>query len=276
MGHCFARISYWNLFASYQAETMTPTDPSLAAPRRAYLKRRVFRLVRLEVSLLPLDEQFLSWLREEKAGGRRLVLATASEYEQACLVVRSLRLFDSVLGSDGQRNLKGRHKLDSIVDACGEKFDYAGNSRADLAIWRACQHAVLVNAPKGVERLARRAGNVVRVFPPSLGGLQDILRAMRCYQWVKNLLLFVPAITSHTIFDWSATGRTALAYLSFSLCASAANILNDLLDLEDDRATTPRDIALWLQAECLSVRYLPRPCLSCGRRRHSGIRSRAS
>jgi 4-hydroxybenzoate polyprenyltransferase len=202
---------------------------------RAYLKRRVFRLVELEVSLLPLDEQFLSWLREEKAGGRRLVLATASEYEQACLVVRSLRLFDSVLGSDGQRNLKGRHKLYSIVDACGEKFDYAGNSRADLAIWRACRHAVLVNAPKGVERLARRAGNVVRVFPRSLGGLQDILRAMRCYQWVKNLLLFVPAITSHTIFDWSVTGRTALAFLSFSLCASTAYILNDLLDLEDDR-----------------------------------------
>jgi 4-hydroxybenzoate polyprenyltransferase/phosphoserine phosphatase len=202
---------------------------------RAYLKRRIFHLVKLDVSLLPLHEALLSWLREEKARGRRLVIATASDYEQACSVVQSLRLFDTVLGSDGQRNLKGRHKLERIVEACGEEFDYAGNSRSDLEIWRGCQRAVLVNAPKRVERSARRASNVVRVFPRPVTGFRDALRAMRCYQWVKNLLLFVPAVTSHTIFDWSIAGRTTLAFLSFGFCASAAYILNDLLDLEEDR-----------------------------------------
>jgi 4-hydroxybenzoate polyprenyltransferase len=202
---------------------------------RAYLKQRIFRLIHLDVSRLPLHEALLSWLRDEKARGRRLVLATASDHEQACSAVHSLRLFDTVLGSDGRRNLKGRQKLERIVEVCGQEFDYAGNSRADLAIWRACQGAVLVSAPRGVERSARRAGNVVRVFPRPVTGFRDILGAMRCYQWVKNLLLFVPAITSHTIFDWSVASATALAFFSFSLCASAAYVLNDLLDLEDDR-----------------------------------------
>ena len=202
---------------------------------RAYLKQRIFRLIHLDVSHLPLHEAFLSWLRDEKARGRRLVLATASDHEQACSTVQSLRLFDTVLGSDGRRNLKGRQKLERIVEVCGEEFDYAGNSRADLAIWRACQGAVLVNAPRGLERSARRAGNVVRVFPRPVTDFRDILGAMRCYQWVKNLLLCVPAITSHTIFDVPVAGKTALAFFAFALCASAGYILNDLLDLEEDR-----------------------------------------
>jgi 4-hydroxybenzoate polyprenyltransferase/phosphoserine phosphatase len=202
---------------------------------RAYLKRRIFQLIRIDISLLPLNEELMAWLREEKARGRRLVLATASNYDQACSIVEPLGLFDTVLGSDGQRNLKGQHKLQTIVEACGAKFDYVGNSISDLEIWRRCRQAVLVNAPRGVERSARRTGNVVQVFPPSLTGLRDVLRVMRCYQWVKNLLLFVPAVTSHTIFDWSIAGRTTLAFLSFGFCASAGYILNDLLDLEEDR-----------------------------------------
>jgi 4-hydroxybenzoate polyprenyltransferase len=58
---------------------------------------------------------------------------------------------------------------------------------------------------------------------------------MRCYQWVKNLLVFVPVITSHTIFDWPVAGKASLAFFSFSFCASAAYIVNDLLDLDEDR-----------------------------------------
>jgi 4-hydroxybenzoate polyprenyltransferase len=86
-----------------------------------------------------------------------------------------------------------------------------------------------------VERSARRAGNVVRVFPRPVTGFRDLLGAMRCYQWVKNLLLFVPAITSHTIFNVPVASKTALAFFAFALCASAGYILNDLLDLDEDR-----------------------------------------
>jgi 4-hydroxybenzoate polyprenyltransferase/phosphoserine phosphatase len=202
---------------------------------RAYLKRRIFQLIRIDISLLPFHEELLPWLRDEKLCGRRLVLATASDHEQARTVVESLGLFDTVLGSDGQQNLKGRRKLETIVEVCGKEFDYVANSMSDVEIWRECRFAVLVNASRRVERSARRIGNVVQVFPQSLTGLQDTLRAMRWYQWVKNLLIFVPAITSHTIFDEMIAGKAALAFVSFGFCASAGYILNDLLDLEEDR-----------------------------------------
>jgi 4-hydroxybenzoate polyprenyltransferase len=201
---------------------------------RAYLKHRIFQLVKLDISLLPPHEEVLAWLKDEKTRGRSLVLATASDYHQACSVVEPLRLFDTVLGSDGQRNLKGRNKLLTIVAVCGEEFDYVGNSRSDLEIWRSCRHAILVNTSPRVERSARRAGNVARVFPRSVG-VREALRSMRFYQWVKNLLLFAPTITSHTIFDGPVFVNAMLAFLSFGFAASAAYILNDLLDLEEDR-----------------------------------------
>jgi 4-hydroxybenzoate polyprenyltransferase len=57
---------------------------------------------------------------------------------------------------------------------------------------------------------------------------------VRLHQWAKNLLIFVPLLLSHAL----SAGKllTALAaFCCFSLTASAAYIVNDLLDIEADR-----------------------------------------
>lgn len=63
-----------------------------------------------------------------------------------------------------------------------------------------------------------------------------LVRALRPHQWVKNVLLFVPLVTSHRIWplDWVPQGLLAL--VSFSLVASGTYVVNDLLDREADRA----------------------------------------
>jgi 4-hydroxybenzoate polyprenyltransferase len=58
---------------------------------------------------------------------------------------------------------------------------------------------------------------------------------LRIHQWVKNLLIFVPIITSHRIWDMHAVVAATITFAAFCLCASAAYITNDLLDLESDR-----------------------------------------
>jgi len=55
------------------------------------------------------------------------------------------------------------------------------------------------------------------------------------YQWVKNLLIFVPLITSHSFFSIRSLTLAMLAFVSFSLVASAGYLINDLLDLNADR-----------------------------------------
>jgi 4-hydroxybenzoate polyprenyltransferase len=63
----------------------------------------------------------------------------------------------------------------------------------------------------------------------------EFLRAMRVYQWVKNLLVFVPMVAAHNTTREAALSAVA-AFFCFGLCASAAYLVNDLKDLEADRA----------------------------------------
>ena len=60
-------------------------------------------------------------------------------------------------------------------------------------------------------------------------------RVLRVHQWLKNLLLFVPLIAAHDVYNLEAWGALVLAFFSFSLCASSVYIANDLMDLESDR-----------------------------------------
>ena len=60
------------------------------------------------------------------------------------------------------------------------------------------------------------------------------LRALRVYQYAKNTLVFVPAVTAHQI-NLPALGSALLAFVAFSACASGAYLMNDLLDLVADR-----------------------------------------
>ncbi|MDH5189678.1 MAG: UbiA family prenyltransferase [Gammaproteobacteria bacterium] len=61
------------------------------------------------------------------------------------------------------------------------------------------------------------------------------LKLFRFHQWVKNLLLFVPLITAHKLADTESVILLIEAFFSFSLCASAVYMINDLADLEADR-----------------------------------------
>ena len=60
-------------------------------------------------------------------------------------------------------------------------------------------------------------------------------RALRLHQWAKNTLVFAPLIAAHHYLDTHAITATILAFVAFSLCASAAYIVNDLCDIEADR-----------------------------------------
>src|SRR5262249_21691676 len=102
---------------------------------RAALKRRLAEAVALDAATLPYRAEVLGFLRERRLEGRRLVLATAAEEAQARAVADHLGLFDEVIASNGQTNLKGRAKLRAIEARYGaDGFDYLGNGPEDLPI----------------------------------------------------------------------------------------------------------------------------------------------
>ena len=63
----------------------------------------------------------------------------------------------------------------------------------------------------------------------------SLIRALRPYQWVKNLLVFVPLVSSHRLLEANLALAATLTFVCFCLCASGNYIANDLVDVEADR-----------------------------------------
>lgn len=209
----------------------------LATPRRAALKSKVAALAQTSPELLPYNTEFIAFLRDRREAGQQIVLTTAADAGAARIIAEHFGIFDQVIASDGENNLKGEKKARELVRRFGPKgFDYAGNDRADFAVWREADGIIVVNASRAVTRGASTLGNVIREFPRQSPLLAAALRAMRPHQWVKNLLLFVPLLTSRAFTDWPGLFSTLLAFVAFCLAASSVYLVNDLLDLNADRA----------------------------------------
>ncbi|QUW03989.1 decaprenyl-phosphate phosphoribosyltransferase [Chloracidobacterium validum] len=63
-----------------------------------------------------------------------------------------------------------------------------------------------------------------------------LLKAMRPQQWTKNVLLFPALLFSQNLFRWRETLLVCAACGVFCLLSSGVYLLNDLLDIESDRA----------------------------------------
>ncbi|MFP2926803.1 UbiA family prenyltransferase [Pyxidicoccus sp. 3LG] len=202
---------------------------------KAFFKAEVARRAALDASLLPYNEELVAWLHEEKARGRRLVLATAADRRIAEGVAAHLGLFSDVYASDGKVNLSGARKLARLKESLGT-FDYAGNDAVDVPLWRECNRVVVVHAPAGVLKQAHGLGRQVhRVFERPSVGPRTWVKALRVHQWAKNALVFVPLLAAHKAADPALLLKALLGFAAFSLCASSVYVLNDLLDLDSDR-----------------------------------------
>lgn len=210
--------------------------PFWLAKGKAVLKHNIASRYRCDPAVLPYNTDVLEWLTAQRASGRKIILCTASDRTIAESIARHLGIFDEVLASDGLHNMAGNHKASVLEERFGRfGFDYVGNSRVDLAVWKCARRAVVVGAPDGLAREAAKVCELECVFPSVPSGFLDWCRVFRVHQWLKNLLLFVPMLAAHQLGSADAWAAVSLAFVSFGLCASAVYIANDLLDLDSDR-----------------------------------------
>jgi len=146
---------------------------------RARLKQKLAARVQINPADLPWNEEFLAWLREVKAAGRKIILATASDVNMARPVAAHAGVFDEVLASDGKTNLRGCNKLRALEGKFGERgFDYAGNSSVDLAVWRGAREAIVVNARAAVLTQASACTRLGPVFQNGYSPLATLKRVL--------------------------------------------------------------------------------------------------
>lgn len=202
---------------------------------KAHFKRCLADAVVPDVTQLPYNKELLAWLEQQRTEGASLILATASDLRIAKKVAEHLGIFDEVLGTENI-NLSSSKKRVAIVQCFGERgYEYVGNSAADLAVWKTASVIHVANPERGVLAAARKIGKVEMVFESRPAYFHTLIKALRIHQWAKNLLLFVPLLASHRIMEIPLLLSGLLAFIAFGACASSVYLLNDLLDLPDDR-----------------------------------------
>lgn len=202
---------------------------------KAYFKNKLADIVTPDVTKLPYNTKVIDYLVSEAENGAKLCLATASDIRIAQGVASYLDIFDHVLGTE-KLNLQSERKREVLVNHFGENgYEYIGNSSADLAVWRSASVIHVCNPEIGVLAAARKIGPIETIFESRPPYFQSLIKTLRIHQWAKNLLIFVPLLASHRIFETQLLLSGLLGFIAFGLCASSVYLLNDLFDLPDDR-----------------------------------------
>ncbi|MEA2002314.1 MAG: haloacid dehalogenase-like hydrolase, partial [Actinomycetota bacterium] len=210
--------------------------PAWVLRGKAYLKARVAGYTTVEASVLPYHQELIQDLHAWRADGVEVVLATAAHHDIATQVAEHLDVFDSVLASDDQENLRGQAKLAAILrHADGRPYGYVGDDTSDVPILEAANMAFLAG-PRS-DRLRGRLPQeaVVKIYPHQRPGYRDYLQLARLHQWPKNLLLLIPLFASQMVFEVTPARMAITAFLAFSLVASGTYVFNDILDVHADR-----------------------------------------
>jgi 4-hydroxybenzoate polyprenyltransferase/phosphoglycolate phosphatase-like HAD superfamily hydrolase len=214
---------------------------------KAWIKRQIGQTAPLPVESLPYNADVLGLIKQAKAAGRKAILITASDQLMADGIAAHLKLFDEVIGSDGTTNLKGPAKAAWLVKKFGRGgFDYAGDSAADIPVWEAARRAYAVNpAPPAARWVAQRGSASISGGTPlphsaatlgaARGRFRALARALRPQHWVKNFLVFLPALAAHIWGQSRTWWMLAAFFLALCFGASAVYLINDLADIESDR-----------------------------------------
>lgn len=217
----------------------------LALPRgRAGFKRWLAQRYLPDPASLIYDSAVIRLAEAARAQGQRVILVTGADQAIADRVAAHCQIFDGAHGSNGTINLTSHNKAAWLTAQAGRAgFAYAGDSRADLAVWQAARRGYAVRTGSALLARARQVQpDMVELAARDRPAerVRLMLRALRPHQWAKNALIFVPALAGHH-FDLPTLAACTAAFLAFSLLASSVYVLNDLLDLPHDRAH-PRKI----------------------------------
>lgn len=204
---------------------------------KANVKHTIGLYAPRNVSSLPYNKKFLSWLHEQGARGRTLILATASDSNIANAIAQELGIFSEVIANTPETPVSASGKYKVLCKRFGTKgFAYAGNSRADLLVWQCAASAILVDTAPDVTAQARTMLPIEAEFLSNAKLTPKILlKTIRIHQWTKNLLIFTAPIAAFQITTPIIAIQSCVAFVSFSLLASSVYIANDLLDIPSDR-----------------------------------------
>ena len=222
---------------------------------KSYLKQQLARLAEINVDTLPYNSALLEYLKNEHANGREIILCTGAWGGFARQISEKFNFFSSFYATTEGVNLTGENKARLLRKLYGDgNFSYAGNEKKDLKIWKHARSAIVVSKKEALVKEVQKLCKVEKGFVTKKTSFQVVFKTIRLHQWVKNALIFTPLATAHQLTNIPLVIDSGLAFFSFSLCASATYIINDLADLESDRVH-PTKCQRPLASGAITIKY---------------------
>lgn len=205
---------------------------------KSFLKKSLYEKANLNIKSLPYNEEVVSYLDKQHSLGRRIILCTGTWHQIAEQIKDHFDWIDDYKATEETVNLTGKNKQNWAIETFGENgYDYLGNSTVDIPVWTTAHSAVVVGTDSFIDKCEKHSSiNIESHISTDNFSIKTWLKALRIHQWAKNGLLFIPIFTAHKFHEYDLIINTILAFISFGICASATYIINDLLDLEADRA----------------------------------------
>ena len=209
---------------------------------KAAMKERLSKLDLPDASTLPRDPDFIDYLKAQKANGRSIHLVTAAHRTMATHIASDVGVFASAHGTDDQTNLKGTRKAEFLETTFPDGFVYAGDSSADLHVWRKAEAAILV----GVSETTQRTVETDKIKVETAFGAPKVniaaawLASLGLHRW-----LVILAILGIVLFAIGAAGTVSTVTVfagAFLLGCAASGVFltSELAALETNRKNPSR------------------------------------
>lgn len=204
---------------------------------KAYFKHQIASHTSFKAHLLPYREEVIKLIKSYRTQGKGpVILASASPLPWVQAVANHLGIFDKTIGSTEHKNLKGSKKLQAIKEVIGNgSFSYIGDHVADLALWNESTEIIAINPSEHLKSKISALKRHTQFIEDKSSPWKLLIKQIRPHQWVKNALVFLPALAGHKLTAPDVLLKCFLAFAGFCLSASFVYVLNDLLDLPSDR-----------------------------------------
>jgi len=188
-----------------------------------------------DVAALPFNEIVVSLGETHKNNGGEVILCSGSHH---ILVEQISDQFDWIDQGHGTRNglnLVSGAKAEYLKNMYPGGFAYVGNSKQDFEAWELADQGFAISPPNNAKKIVSKDGQPPRVLEEKPNWIKSAFKSMRPHQWAKNLLIaLVPALTLKEL-NLTDIGLVAIGFIAMCLLTSATYILNDVLDISNDR-----------------------------------------
>ena len=120
---------------------------------RPYLKEKISRNYTVDLSKLKKNNSCIEYIKVAKNSNRDVYLISGSHQLLVDQISNQLNLFNNVFGTHKNFNMIGKNKISYINQNLKIfDFDYIGNSKQDLSIWKYTKKVIFTNATPSLRK----------------------------------------------------------------------------------------------------------------------------